>query len=445
MVKESISASGGAACELVAQALPDTSTAPLASIKNPAPYLSRSLGSSTRSLPLVATTTRLNITSNSSSNANGAATVDREPQKDDLASNSQNVNLNSAVDKLPGKDDTEIARKERPAPEDSSMKETESRKPISEGSAGNDTSTWLGWFSKPAQSTGQNPIPANNTPGNGEVANVASQEHSDFQACSSQNGKLHEGLRRNSDPNPVPVAVQKEQQSRSWLSLWSSTNVNSEKSTAAIAAESVSTTPSKGAADTKKLEQRSIQPADTSSLPSQTSPQAADTSKSQGWSFWSKGRSSEGLTSSFPKNNVGKLAVSGPFTQLQPEDAVVDLAKGLPSKLGKRERPQSLEVTDDTASAASQKVDTELRQNIKATKLLPVIKTSEQTSAKPPKPADNLLLPPFKRTYRIPEKPSLLQHLSRILQYTQIPNTKHLDLVSSAPRIRRALAIVSIP
>ena len=444
VVKESISASGGAAADLLARARPDAPNGPSTSFRNPAPYLSRSIGSSSRSLPLAATTTKLNITSNSSSGSNGAATVNQEPKDDEVVSERQNTKPSPASDKPPEKDDGETAREEQRASGNSYGKATESGKPILEEGAGNDTAGWLGWFSKPAQFSGQNPVPVHDTQENGRVANTATQALSDPETGSSQKGNPREGQRRNSDPNPVPMAIQQEQQSRSWLSLWSNTNVPSEKSTATIAAEPASATPSKEVVDTSKSEQRQLQPADDTSLPSQTSSEAADVVKPQGWSFWSKDRSNEGHTSSAPKDNIGKLAIAGPSSQSQPENAVVDQAKGLPSKLGKKGRPHSLEVADDAASLTSQKVDTELRQNTKATKILPVVKSTERATTKPQRTANNLLLPPFKCTYRIPEKPSLLQHLSRILHYTQVRDTKHLDLVPNPHRIRRALAIVSM-
>ena len=444
VVKESITASGGAASNLVARARPGTPNGSSTSLKNPAPYLSRSIGSSTRSLPLAATTTKLNITSNSSSNSSGAAIVDQRSKDEEATSKRQNTKSSQYLDEPPEKDDPENKREKQYVSKTSTGKATESGTPTSDKDLGNDTTGWLGWFSKPAQFSDQNPVPMHNTHENGYVTNTASQESSVPGAGSSQNGKPCEGQRRNPDLNPVPMATQQEQQSRSWLSLWSNANVPSEKSTATIAAESTSATPSREVIGTKMSDQLKPQLTDNSSPPSQTSYQATNTAKSQGWSFWSRDRSNEGHTSNAPKDNIGKLAVAGPSSQSHPENAVVDQAKGLPSKLGKRERPQSSDVTDGAASLTSQKVDAEQRQNTVPTKTLPVVTPTEQARTKPQKPTNNLLLPPFKHTYRIPGKPSILQHLSRMLQYTQSSNTKHLDLISSPPRIRRALAIVSI-
>ena len=442
-MKESISASGGPTSDHVLPARPNTPKCSSAPLKNPEPYISRSIGSSSRSLPLAATTTKLNITSNAASIPNSTLTLDREAKSDEVVSKGHIKILAPALDKLPEKDDPGTACEVQPVQGNSPFKAAELQwKPISEDGVGNTTSGWLGWFSKPAQPVAQNPEPVNPAQGNVYASSVATNRSSSFNQDSLQNGKTPPDQCQNSDPNPVPQIPQQEQQSRSWLSLWSSTNVPSERGTATPAAEPPGTTPRRETEDASNPEQLKIGYNDVTQLTSENSSQTTDIGRSQGWSFWSKDRSRDDHTSNVQKENVGKLALAGSPSHSRPENAVVEQARDFPSKSERRERPESLKVTDDAGLPNNPKGETERRANTTVIKRLRNIKPTEETAAKASNTAANLLLPPFKRTYRVAEPPSLLQHLSRILKYTQVPDTKHLDLVLNPPRIKRALAIV---
>lgn len=445
MAKESISASGGAASNLVARARPDTPNGSLTPPKNPAPYLSRSIASSSRSLPLAATTTKLNITSNASSIPNSNSTVDQEPKSVEVASKEQPTKSLSASDKGPEQCDPGRAQEEHPVSHDPSSNAAESDcKPTSEDGAGNDTSGWLGWFSKPSQPNDRNPDSGRDAQGDCEATSAATNGLSSLDPISSQKGKPLEEQRRNSEPNPIPVTSQQERQPRSWLSLWSNTNVPSENSIATLATESTSATFSQEIQDTQKPEQPKVQSTDVSHSRLENSPQTADSARSQGWSFWSNVRSKEDHRSGALREEIGKLALAGSPSQYRPENAAVDQARGLPRKLGKRDRLQSLEVTDDASPPEIMKGEAEKRENTKATRILPNTNPTELVRTKAQRTIANLLLPPFKHTYSVAEKPSILQHLSRILQYTQVPDARHLDLISSPVRIKKALAIVSM-
>ncbi len=440
MVKESISASGGAASHLVPQPQPETPKGSSTSLKNPAPYLSQSIGSSSRSLPLAATTTKLNITSNASSIPNGTLTGEQEATCDEVASKERNLTSSPAPDNLVEKAGHGAVREEGSAPQEPSIKGTESDgKPVS------DSSGWLAWFSKPSPPDGQNLDPARDAQGKGQPLSTVIHEASRINLDVSQAREPPQDQRRNSDPTPVTAASQVVQRSRLWLSLWSNTIVQSEKSKATLATELASAAPSEAIADIRKSGQDKAQSGHASQSSSQNYVQTTQTAKSQGWSFWSKDRFKGDHTTNAPKDNVGKLALAGSSSNPQPENAVVDEAKGLHSKVGKRERPQSAIISDDTNLPDGLKGEVERRDNIKPTKISQNIKPANRPAPAAQKIAANLLLPPFKRTYRVAEKPTILQHLGRILQYTQVPDTKHLDLILNPPRIKSALAIVSMP
>ncbi len=446
MVKESISASGGAATHPVSRERPETPNDSSTSLKNPAPYLSRNIGSSSRSLPLAATTTKLNITSNASSIPNDTLTRNQEVKGDELVSKERNLRSVPGPDKVAEKDDLGTVREEQLGSQDTPIKGPESDgKPISYIGTGRDSSSWLGWFSKASQSNGQNLNPVQYSQGDGQATNAFVHEASSLSPSASQDGKPSQDPRRNSDPNPVAAATHLEQRSRPWLSLWSTTNTPSEKSTTTPATKTVGLTPSQEVADTTKSEQDIPRSTEASQPSSQSHIQTADTAKSQGWSFWSKDRSKDDHTTNTPKEDVGKLALAGSPHKSPPESAVIDQTKGLPNKLGKREWPQSLEATDIAGRPDGLKGEVERHDNTKATKIFPKVKPPDQIAPTAQKIAANLLLPPFKRTYRVVDKPSIMRHLSRILQYTQVADMKHLDLIPNPPRIKSALAIVSMP
>lgn len=446
MFKESISASGGAASHLVSQARSETPKGSSTSLKNPTSYLSQSIGSSSRSLPLAATTTKLNITSNASSIPNSTLASEPETTCEEVASKERNLNSSPGPDNLVEKAGHGAVREERSAPQEPSIKGTESEgKPVSEDGLGRDSSGWLAWFSKPSPPDGQNLGPARDAQGKGQPLSTVIHEASSINLDVRQAREQPQDERRNSDPSPVAAASQVVQRSRLWLSLWSNTNVQSEKSKATLATEPASAAPSEAVADTRKSGQDKAQSGHASQLSSQTYVQSTQTVKPQGWSFWSKDRFKGDHTTNGTKDNVGKLALAGSPSNPQPENAVVDEAKGLPNEMRKRERPQSAIISDDTNLPDGLKGEVERRDNIKPTKIYPKNKPANRPAPAAQKIAANLLLPPFKRTYRATEKPTILQHLGRILQYSQVPDAKHLDLNPTPPRIKRALAIVSMP
>ena len=443
MVKESISASGGAASNFVARSRPAIPNGGSTTPKNPAPYLSRNIGSSSRSLPLAATTTKLNITSNASSIPDGSLVRDMTSKSDEATPKMQTLKPIPTPIRAADEAGPRSAHKEEVAQQDIVVTALESvGKPTSGDSVGNDTYGWLGWFSKPSQSHGQEPKLARDSQGNGQAIGNTTKDSSSHDSDLSQAGKAGEDQRRSSDPNPVAAASQREQQTRSWLSLWSNTNAPSEKSAATFATEPLSVTPPKGLANTAESEQRKLQSGDDLQPTPQDSLIAVDTTKSHGWSFWSKDRSKDIHMTGAPNDYVGKLALAGSSSQSQPENATADQVEGLPSKWGKRERPKSLSLNESSDLPDNSKGESERSGNPK--KPTSKTKSGDQALSSVQKSPTNLVLPTFKRTYRVAEKPSIFQHLSRLLQYNQLPNTKHLDIILNPPRIKRAIAIVSI-
>ena len=139
--------------------------------------------------------------------------------------------------------------------------------------------------------------------------------------------------------------------------------------------------------------------------------------------------------------DVGELAQAGSASGSRPEDAIVDKKRGVPDKVEKRQRPQSLETAEDNKKAKRSGESS----NLDTIDSVPSVASKRDsvagTSSKAKQTQENLLLPPFKRTYNIAGKPSLIQQLGSLLQLSSTPQPKHVSISQSPHRVRRALAI----
>lgn len=434
IARESIAAATGVASDLVATAHTNVPRNGPASIRSPSLYLSRSKGSSSRSLPLAATTTKLNITSNTSDILTDNAPNDQTPTNVEGAHHEQrrqidldkNQLVENAVAKIDGQNGSES--KELPPNSFHSMDES-----ISEEKSADVSSRWLGWFSKPANQTTQSTVTGQSIVANGQTSRAEALDLSS-QSLASQTALVSQGLERDLDPNSVTTGSKRNLQPRSWLGLWGNIELPAEKSTLS----EVTGVPSQLSHNNTKVQNPTGNPGHDNQLPlmtSQAPAQVSETQKPTGWAFWSRENSKDEGSGS--KESFGKLALASSPSQSHPESAVINEAQGILSKLGKSERSKSVgkvegsilvKVGDDTGrksealSAKSKSVD----------HAQPKRKTN---------PA-NLVLPSLARTYRAAEKPGVFQQLSRFLQFNRLPDTKHVSIVQDPPRIKRALAIV---
>lgn len=298
---------------------------------------------------------------------------------------------------------------------------------------------WLGWFSRTGTSDDRNPIVSQSTDGTGKAGNADGTTPQD--AASSDLPEVRNDStpdqRRNSDPTPRAAHAQGEQQPRSWLGLWSSASLAPQEAT------QMPTTPTTDIPSTLSTianadplgPKQQVRNPDVPEKPSV--PSTAD--RSSGWTFWSrditKATGDPGLT----RDDSGKLAVAGTPSQMQPKNAVVGALKGLHSTVDnpwKKDKPQSLEIVKHRNVSQGA-----CPTSISDTASSEVAKPSKAGSTSSPKAAPNLLLPAFKRTYRVLESPSLLQQIGRLLNYNKVPKQKQVTLVRDPPKIKKALAI----
>lgn len=435
VARESIAAATGVASDIVVTARTNVPRNGPASLRSPSLYLSRSRGNSSRSLPLAATTTKLNITSNASDLAPDTVPSNQTLTPVDGAHDHQRRQTDVDRDQSVGKADTRAGR--RSGSESKNLQSTLSDstdKLISEEKSAEVSSRWLGWFSKPANQTAQDSATAQGIGANVQTSRVEAVDISRRESLASQSAVGPQGQERDLPPNSITTGSQRNLQPRSWLGLWGNVALSAEKSTV----PEVTGIPSRTSHDSAKVQSPTGSPGKDdklSLLTSQAPAQVSEIPKSTGWAFWSRENSKDERSRS--EESFGKLALAGSLSQSHPENAVID-AQGIPSKFGKSEGSKSVEKVDDRKSS---KLEDDAGRKSEAPSVKSTSKSIDQARTKTKTSSPNLVLPSLARTYRTVEKPGVIQQLSRFLQSSRLPDTKHVSIVQNPPRIKRAVAI----
>lgn len=296
---------------------------------------------------------------------------------------------------------------------------------------------WLGWFSRSWTPDDRDPIVSQSIE---EVGNARDADGTAPPDAASSNlpevrKEFTPDQRRNSDPNPRAANAPGEQQPRSWLGLWSSASPTSQSQMPTMPITGTPSILSPSANADPPCSKQQVSKPDVTEIPSM--PSNAD--RSSGWTFWSRDTTKAAGDPGLARDDAGKLAVAGTPSQTHPENAVVGDLKGQPStvdKSGQKDRIQSLESVKGTNLSQGA-----IPTSISDATSLEAAKPSMAGPISSPKAAPNLLLPAFKRTYRVLESPSLLQQLGRLLNYNKLPKQTQVTLVRDPPRIKKALAI----
>lgn len=416
VAKESISVAGNAAGKVASDLVATARTSsprpsPLSSpLRSSASYLSRGAASSTRSLPLTAAPTKLNITSS----ANDTQT---EQAVDGLRRQSNTTSKPLRQGNAEIKDESLAKTTDENSSSGTEPPETlYSQRPYEEGRPANQSVSWLNWFAK-ADNVETND---SNRP----------QSPSPPKSVGSTPTPIQ---RRNSEPDPSSAPATQGEPSRSWLGLWGSTAQGIPK-----APRDDTGTDVKGSATTDHQPPNSnaADPQDAT----QPSAKAAEASKPHGygWAFWSLDDSRDAGGIKRRPSNVGELALAGSPSQSKPQNAVVDEAKGIPDRVNKRPRPLSMQEEDDISKTADAKPVP--KKELESVSVTGTTNNTKSATAKAKNEAQNLVLPLFKDTYRGTSRPGLIQQLSRLLQLGSSPEPRHLE-ISSPRKVTRALAI----
>ena len=395
------------------------------------------MGSSSRSLPLAATTTKLNITSNAPSPANGAAKEGQGPAAEEGQQSDVNGETGAKLISREEKAETS-SPPERPQVEDETDPESKA-KPPDDTKATTDSASWLNWFSRAENARGDAIIRPSLGNNDEQTSNTNKDRPQSTMLQASDYTTTLPIARRNSEPSSASPQAQEKPPTRSWLGLWSNATTQTPITPSESATGTTRTTFDSLEQDQSRT-QRLVEsdPVITPRAPAESS----GTQRSYGWAFWSRDLSKSDDEKQSPSSNIGELALAGSTSQSKPENAVIDEARGIPSKVGKRQRPQSLDLPEGHKKprnvSVSAKKDAAPEPAAVPTKIKPAADAGSKTKRMP----DNLVLPPFKRTYQTVVKPGVIQQLSRLLHLGPPSGPKHVDIVQNPPHIKRALAIV---
>ena len=434
VAKESISAASGAASEAVASARAHTAQLPSTPHKSPVVYLQRSVGSSSRSLPLSATTTNLNVSPNTLNLPQDAASETR-PAKADTANLKQKSQWNVEGASAAKKSEDQASDLAKSASPDTG-KELKSN-PEDRTNHDRESTSWLNWFSKPAPLTDPTRVLQTDDKVLEKTSEVCEAPSPTTTNDVSQdvNTPLAKP-RSNSEPGPISPVKQQEPAPRSWLGFWGNTTTQRQSN------ESVDTAPT--AVDAKECSQPSQASKPTEPEPEpETTPQPdyklADGGKSYGWAFWSKDKPDGDGGKSAAESKSGELAQAGSASQKKPEKASVDESAGVPNKVEKRRRPQSADLEGTVKKTAS--VDGTDNKDITGAKSPSTPKGMSAAEKSLTAKREDLVLPPLKSTYSIDTRPGLIQQISRLIQLGSSLEPKHVKINPNPHRIKKALAI----
>ncbi|KAJ5607380.1 hypothetical protein N7537_003999 [Penicillium hordei] len=388
--------------------------------------LTRKVGASTRSLPADATTTRVNIASDGSASTTAAADTEE----------SRAVNPATSDKETP--EDSDIKPLEEPPKE---QKATPNADPsiLHAGSAeGTEQSSgWLSWIYGPSATSA---VAAN-------VPESQAVEHP-----SAENQMAEQGAQpivkgytaREEDLEPEPeqtkdtvgtVEVIPTSQKRSWLQMWYGTNSTSKQQDPPSTESTISPSTNHNFTEAVDTNMAPQDPPDESMEPAGGSQTPVGTTRSSGWSFWSKDPKKDG-PSDKPQEGESIEASMGPNS---------------PSKHGALEpgTDSNVKITQKGSIKIKSQKDNRLKDVSGST----IEATPTSTLPVEPRPADtaaskqlqqilpNQVLPKFEETYPFEQSPSILQSLGRLLHYGKGPEVRHVSRVRDPLHVRHALAI----
>ncbi|KAI3115299.1 hypothetical protein CBS147333_1696 [Penicillium roqueforti] len=421
VARESISAAKSVASNVTnsSASLLDTST------KNrySSIQLTRKAGASTRSLPADATTTRVNIASDGS--ASTTAVDDPESSRA----------LEPAKPDKETPNESDIKPLEEPAKE---QKATPNADPstLHAGSAEGpeQSSRWLSWIYGPSTtSKGPTNVPDSTPAVENPLAENQMAEQSTQPIVKDYTAREEEQLDPEPEQTKDTVEVTLTSQKRSWLQMWYGTNTPSQQNNPPSTESTITPSANSDSTDTPDTKMAPQDPPDEPAERAGGSQTPVGTTRSSGWSFWSKDSNKDG-SSNKPQEAEAIEASMGPNS---------------PSN------HTALEPDTDSNSKITQKSSIKVKPT--KDKRLKVGPTTESTptSTPPvePRPADvtaskqlqqilpNQVLPKFEETYAFEQSPSILQSLGRFLNYGKGTEVRHVSRVKDPLHVRHALAI----
>ncbi|KAL5364148.1 hypothetical protein BJX96DRAFT_129423 [Aspergillus floccosus] len=409
--------------------------------RSPSLQLTRKAGASSRSLPADATTTKINIASNGSSSS---PAVDSEPAPDGPAPDTDTKETkNACISKNTEQEQVEPAS-ETPNP---------ATEAASEGPATSSTAQpggWLAWI-YPWSASENNINESLQTPGDShEEAQRSKEEEAPVKQTTEEpavqssieppnkniiSQEINQPANEESPPSqnvtPETSEVPATSQKRSWLQMWygsSAKGVEPPKNESSTADKQTLPATEEASPSDQHVEDNA--PAENKQQSVDQSTALSKNAKPSGWSFWFK-EPTQDQTKARPQDaQAVEVSVAGePSTKKLKEEAASDPGHKVEAgKAGtvKLKSPKSSSALPDKLSAAPEAAATA---------------TDTAASKQLQKILPNQVLPLFRDTFALEERPSFLQSIGRFLHYNKEPNNKHVYMVRDPPQIKRALAI----
>ncbi|KAF7720303.1 Uncharacterized protein PECH_003422 [Penicillium ucsense] len=389
--------------------------------------LTQKSGTSTRSLPAGATTTKVNIASDGSASTTALDTLE-PPQKLAADPPHEESGANSGPSQTVVEDEARDSQSSQTGGETLQVTQEQATQ----------LSGWLSWIYGSSYVEKDNTAtidvatktdiqPADETTKQASPPITACDDKGDSAPQNPDQSGTSEGERTAAETGGKA-------QKRSWLQMWygtaSSSQQEPEIAESNPQSDSHTTTP--------EFFDSNMAPKSPTDQAEDAKPQiktTASSAKPSGWSFWSRDISQDTTTAKkVPEAEVVEATMtpsnSNEPTSISKEDLLVSTSKKGTLKIKpsheKRPKVESLGPTEsqttDVVAADSRPAEGAASKQLQ--KVLP-----------------NQVLPQFEDTYAIEESPSLLQSLGRLLHYTQSQQHVHVARVKEPPRINRALAI----
>lgn len=397
----------------------------------PSIQLTKRAGASTRSLPADVTTTRVNIASDGSASTTALDTLET-PVAAVTTPNQEAPESNTVKPLEKSVEGQEPPIVENVGTEPSTLQAVQTPTEQSTG--------WFSWIYRSGPT--EKDKPSGPEPAAEAETSVENQPRKQAEPRPIAADTSGEEVQQDHEPEQISAhgeettETSSTAQKRSWLQMWygvGPTNKQEEQPA------TEPTQPSQGDTSTCKDQDLDMAPKDPSGRPEEvpSHPQTTTgTTKSSGWSFWSKDNSKDATPDKPQEVEAVEATVTSDTTTNQ---------------------PTSLEPTPETnvniTKKGSLKVKPSKDGRTKDGTVSAVEATSIPTPPVEPRPADvtaskqlqrilpNQVLPKFEDTFAMEESPSLLQSLGRLLHYTKGPEHNHVSRIKEPPRIKRALAI----
>ncbi|KAL4887460.1 hypothetical protein BJY04DRAFT_2905 [Aspergillus karnatakaensis] len=401
------------------------STPHLASPKqqhSPSLQLTKRASASTRSLPATATTTRINIASD------GSTSTPLEETQPDPAPPQNNTDKEESKDSTAT--DTNIPEGSRPNTNVEAVSSDNASTAVAQPSG------WLSWVYTPFTNDKSASIePDAKSTQSEEPQEPIAHREPDTTLEQPPNQKAPsappEPSSEHQDNPPEVADVAQSSQKRSWLQMWygSSSSKGPEESKDENPLDLEERTPAPDTApDPEYSNEATKVDKDVSNPP-------AETTKPSAWSFFFRDSPKDAT----PGKPEDAQAAEATITQ---ESSTDQSRSGLDAKPERKaEVVNKGSVKIKTPPGGSSVPDDAISKPADVPEAPPPAASEATASKQLQKVIPNQVLPQFKDTFALQDRPTLFQSIGRFLHYSKEPSNQHVYKIPYPPRIKKALAI----